>query len=185
MNNLFKKYSEIRNAIRHIIANDQTLMKLLYYNVKNPLSKEDISIGHIENTHFFMDARAYNNLDDNGETIVDKEKVILMFNWEVNDIKKSDMFTITIQPIVLISNELIEIQHNEGFNRMTAILERLNYLFLTNNGTTKENGEYNIASIGDIECISAFKTINTPFTFIGNYAVYKVIVYGNNRVKWI
>ena len=88
MNNLFKKYSEIRNAIRHIIANDQTLMKLLYYNVDDPLSKEDISIGHIENTHFFMDARAYNNLDDNGETIVDKEKVVLMFNWEVNDIRK-------------------------------------------------------------------------------------------------
>ena len=35
-----------------------------------------------------MDARAYNNLDDNGETIVDKEKVVLMFNWEVNDIRK-------------------------------------------------------------------------------------------------
>ena len=185
MNNLFKKYSEIRKAIRHIIANDQTLMKLLYYNVDDPLSKEDISIGYIENTHFFMDARAYNNLDDNGETIVDKEKVVLIYKKKKKKKKKSDMFTITIQPIVLISNELIEIQHDEGFNRMTAILERLNYLFLTNNGTTKEDGEYNIASIGDIECVSAFKTINTPFTFIGNYAVYKVIVYGNNRTKWI
>ena len=70
-----------------------------------------------------MDARAYNNLDDNGETIVDKEKVVLMFNWEVNDMKKSDMFTITIQPIVLISlDEAVGFYKKMGFKNSKHVM---------------------------------------------------------------
>lgn len=175
--NVFERKGIFKNNLENIISENQNLMRLLYYSDDDPLSKEhkDIEYSDVRNTHIFMTPKAFTSINNDGETLIGKERCILEFKIVLNSTNNGIGYY-KLVPHVLIYNDLLDIVHEKGLSRDDAIFSELHKSIMSSHNNIIENS--NGVSWGGLDKAYLTNTdyLNTPFDITGQYAVYNIKV---------